>query len=72
MSVDKTDVTAFFERSALRLDVSPERLAELVNGFDTMALHDWDIVAEVDGIEMSEIEELRTQLFEYLARAKNN
>jgi len=72
MSVDKTDVTAFFERSALRLDVSPERLAELVNGFDTMALRDWDSVAEVDGVEMSDIEELRAQLFKYLAKAKDN
>ena len=72
MSVHQTDVTAFFERSALQLNVSPQRLAVLVNGFETMALRDWDSVSDVDGVEMADIEELRTQLFEYLAKAKNH
>ena len=72
MSGDKADVTAFFERSALKLNVSPQRLAVLVNGFETMALREWDSVSEVDGIEMTEIEQLRTELLEYLAKAKNN
>ena len=72
MSGDKADVTAFFERSALRLDVTPQRLAVLVNGFETMAMRDWDDVSDVDGVEMADIEELRAQLFEYLAKAKNH
>lgn len=72
MSAEKADVTAFFERSAMRLNVTPERLAVLVNGFETMALRDWDRVSEVDGVEMADIEQLRTQLFEHLAKAKNN
>lgn len=72
MSVDKADVTTFFERSALKLNVSPHRLAVLVNGFETMALRDWDSVSEVDGVEMADIEQFRTRLFEYLAKAKNN
>jgi hypothetical protein len=72
MSVDKADVTAFFERSALKLNVSPQRLAVLVNGFETMAMRDWDSVSEVEGIEMADIEEFRARLFEYLAKAKNH
>lgn len=72
MSVDKADVTAFFERSASKLNVSPQRLAVLVNGFETMAMRDWDSVSEVDGIDMADIEEFRAQLLEYLAKAKNH
>jgi hypothetical protein len=72
MSVDKADVTAFFERSALKLNVSPQRLAVLVNDFETMALCDWDSVSDACGVEMADIEELRAQLFEYLAKAKNH
>ena len=72
MSVHQADVTAFFERSALKLNVSPQRLAVLVNGFETMAMRDWDNVSDVDGVEMADIEELRAQLFEYLAKAKNH
>lgn len=72
MSVDKADVTAFFERSALKLNVNPQRLAVLVNGFETMAMRDWDSVSEVDGIEVADIEEFRARLFEYLAKAKNH
>jgi len=71
MSVHQADVTAFCERSALKLNVSPQRLAVLVNGFETMALRDWDNVSDVDGVEMADVEELRAQLFEYLAEAKN-
>ena len=72
MSVHQADVTAFFERSASKLNVSPQRLAVLVNGFETMAMRDWDNVSDVDGVEMADIEELRAQLLEYLAKAKNH
>lgn len=72
MSVHQADVTAFFERSASKLNVSPQRLAVLVNGFETMAMRDWDNVSDVDGVEMADIEELRAQLFEYLAKAKHH
>jgi hypothetical protein len=56
----------------LKLNVSPQRLAVLVNGLEVMALRDWDRVSEVDGVEMAALEQLRTQLFEYIAKAKNN
>lgn len=72
MSVYQADVTAFFQRSALKLNVSPQRLAVLLNGLETMPLRDWDSVSDVDGVEMADIEELRAQLFEYLAKAKNH
>jgi hypothetical protein len=72
MSVYQADVTAFFQSSALKLNVSPQRLAVLLNGLETMPLSDWDSVSEVDGVEMADIEELRAQLFEYLAKAKSH
>lgn len=72
MSAGKTDVTAFFERSASRLKISPQRLAVLVNGFETMPLSEWDKVSEIDKVDMADIEELRRQLLHYLAKARDH
>jgi hypothetical protein len=72
MTAAKTNVTAFFERSASKLSISPARLAVLVNDFETMPLSAWERVSEIDDIEMADIEVLRYQLFEYLAKAKNH
>lgn len=72
MTASKTDVTAFFERSASRLNISPVRLAVLVNDFETLPLNAWDRISDIDDVEMADIEELRDQLLEYLAKAKDH
>lgn len=72
MTASKTDVTAFFERSASRLNIAAERLAVLVNDFETMPLTAWDRISEIDDVDRTDIEELRDELLEYLAKAKNH
>lgn len=71
-TADKTAITVFFELTAQRLGIDPQRLAALVNDFETMPLRYWDELLEVDNIEMADIENLRARLLKMLANAKNH